>query len=673
MSDAEFRVGAYAGLMSRDIRQTETYRWVQEQYEQMLGPGLGGISNLVDLAVSPDGRTIAGTALTRDAFEGVPKSQIALIDVASGEVTTVTGGSGDLAPQWSVDGSTLTFLSDRVETGVYQLYVLRPSLGEAIAAPVVDGAVEYHRRSPSGRFELLGVAERGADLSGGQGSGTVGGVAKEALPDWMPTVEGATQTVGWRALHVYDHQTNSVRRLSRDGLNVWEAVWLGEEEILAVVSPLPGEELWYTAELVAIDVASGKERTLLSTPIQLGWPAANLSGTRAAVVQAVCSDRYVVAGDVTIIDPVTGDAKVIDTLSVDVTALHWRSDEVLVWAGIRGLNTVVGEHDTSAGDSRELFSTHESCGRFYPEIAVHPEGVVALTLESATRAPAVSVIEGGELRVVASLENEGTQYLTKLCANTSGYSWTAPDGLTIEGVLTLPAGEGPFPLIVNVHGGPVWAYRDNFRLGYDYLPVLVAKGYAVLRPNPRGSSGRGQDFARMVFGEMGGDDTRDFISGVDQLIGDGVVDPARVAVTGGSYGGFMSSWLITQTDRFAASIPIAEVSNWFSQHFTSNIPFFDTIFLGSEVSGSGGHHYTRSPVFLADRVTTPSLHITGALDRCTPAGQAIEFHRALQEAGKHSELVIYPLEGHGVRKFPAVFDFTSRLVDFLAVHCPAQK
>jgi dipeptidyl aminopeptidase/acylaminoacyl peptidase len=179
------------------------------------------------------------------------------------------------------------------------------------------------------------------------------------------------------------------------------------------------------------------------------------------------------------------------------------------------------------------------------------------------------------------------------------------------------------------------------------------------------------EFIKRVYGEMGGDDTQDYIAGVESLIADGVVDGSRVAVTGGSYGGYMSSWLITQTDIFAAAIPIAEVSNWTSQHFTCNIPFFDTLFLGSQVNDLAGHHLTRSPVFLADKVTTPSLHITGALDRCTPAGQALEFHRALREAGQHSELVTYPQEAHGVRQFPAVIDFTARVIDFLATHCPA--
>jgi dipeptidyl aminopeptidase/acylaminoacyl peptidase len=403
----------------------------------------------------------------------------------------------------------------------------------------------------------------------------------------------------------------------------------------------------------------------------MGWPAGNPSGSRAAIVQSYSSDRTVVAGDVSVIDALTAEATVIDILGTDVTALRWASDDVLLWCGIRGLDTVYGEHDVATGQTTELLSTPETVGFRYPELGSATGRGIAITLESAWRPHTVCLVEESGLREVRSLAHDGTRWIADICAGTSPYVWTAPDGLEIQGLLTVPDGDGPFPLVVFIHGGPVWAMRNTFDIGLPHMATLVRKGYAVLRPNPRGSSGRGQDFIREVYGEMGGADTQDYIAGVAALIADGTVDPARVAVTGGSYGGYMSSWLITQTDMFAAAIPIADVNNWTSQHFTCNIPFFDTLFLGSQVNDFGGHHLTRSPVFLADKVTTPSLHITGALDRCTPPGQAFEFHRALREAGKHSELVTYPQEAHGVRQFPAVIDFTARVIDFLAAHCPA--
>jgi dipeptidyl aminopeptidase/acylaminoacyl peptidase len=114
---------------------------------------------------------------------------------------------------------------------------------------------------------------------------------------------------------------------------------------------------------------------------------------------------------------------------------------------------------------------------------------------------------------------------------------------------------------------------------------------------------------------------------------------------------------------------VAETSNWYSQHNTSNISAFDSLFLGESPSVVGGKYFTRSPVIMyTSRVRTPVLHTTGALDRCTPPGQAIEFHRALVEHSVESECVIYPHEGHGVRQFPAVIDHMTRVLDFLQTH-----
>jgi dipeptidyl aminopeptidase/acylaminoacyl peptidase len=240
----------------------------------------------------------------------------------------------------------------------------------------------------------------------------------------------------------------------------------------------------------------------------------------------------------------------------------------------------------------------------------------------------------------------------------------------MQGYLNRPAGEGPYPLIVSVHGGPVASTRNQW-LGASTIPLLVSRGYAVLCPNPRGSAGRGQEFARMVYGDMGGADTQDILSGIDALVQRGIADPARLGVTGGSYGGFMSSWLVTQTDHFAAAVAVSPVTDWYSQHRTSNIGLFDKVFLQADPESPGGNYFERSPVMFAQRVKTPTLQTAGAVDRCTPPTQAEEFHRALLEHGVESALVIYPEEGHGVRQLPALIDFCTRVVDWFERHMPA--
>ncbi|HEY2063713.1 MAG TPA: prolyl oligopeptidase family serine peptidase, partial [Amycolatopsis sp.] len=207
-------------------------------------------------------------------------------------------------------------------------------------------------------------------------------------------------------------------------------------------------------------------------------------------------------------------------------------------------------------------------------------------------------------------------------------------------------------------------FQNSWSMRYPWVPLLVAQGYAVLSPNPRGSSGRGQEFAGHVVGDMGGADTHDYLSGIDALVERGVVDGARVGLIGGSYGGFMSSWLVTQDSRFAAAVPMSPVTDWYSQGFTSNISAWGNRFLDADPETAGSRAHTRSPVLHASTARTPCLNVAGALDRCTPPGQAREFHQALLAHGVPSVLVIYPEEGHGVRAYPAQIDFLTRVLQW---------
>lgn len=154
----------------------------------------------------------------------------------------------------------------------------------------------------------------------------------------------------------------------------------------------------------------------------------------------------------------------------------------------------------------------------------------------------------GEYRSVRSFDLSGDEVLSAL-NSVEALRWQAPDGLEIEGWLLKPRGVAPFPLITAIHGGPVWHWRPSW-VGRNCANLMLLKrGYALFLPNPRGSTGRGRDFVRRVVGDMGGADTYDYLSGIDHLVAEGIADPERLGVTGVSYGGFMSCWLITQDQR----------------------------------------------------------------------------------------------------------------------------
>ena len=253
--------------------------------------------------------------------------------------------------------------------------------------------------------------------------------------------------------------------------------------------------------------------------------------------------------------------------------------------------------------------------------------------------------------------------------------WDAQDGLEIQGWLLLPEGNRPHPTIMCIHGGPVWHWRPLW-LGrsrdFPFL-MLLKRGYAIFFPNPRGSSGRGVNFARLVYGDLGGADARDLLVGLDALVQRGLADPSRLGVTGGSYGGFMTSWLVTQDRRFAAAVAVAPHTNQVSEHLLSNIPHFVALFLADKYNNPNGRYFDRSPIMHAHKASTPTLNICGALDRCTPPEEAMQFHNALLENEVKSVYVSYPQEGHGVQKFPAAIDYAARIVSWFKDHMDGER
>ena len=642
--------------MQQDVRDTPLYAAVSSLFTRLSEP-FGQITGATDLSPSPDGTRVAFTGTRRDSVESDPVSRVCVVDLKTGGVEEVTAGPHtDRLPRWSPDGTAIAFLSDRAHEGAFGLYLLEAGrLGEAWAAPDIDGSVEWMSWSPDGAALLLGVAGADAEKSGVEGSGRVG--HDEDRPGWLPEVTTGDISSLWRRAWRYDTATRTVTPFSREGLNVWEAAWCGPGKVAAVVSEDPGEDAWYDATLALIDVATGQE-TVVHKPRdgrQLGWPAATADGERLAFVEARCSDRWVVAGDVLLIE--NGAVTPLPTNGADVTHLAWRDRTTLTYAGARGLDTVLGEIDVVTGDAVERW-----CGSATVTTpGLLDDGTYVAEVSAWDRAPQVAVLGDGERTVRAFGTVDANEFGTE-----RHVTWTAPDGLEVQGLLYAPArGEAPYATVLWVHGGPIGREQTRAPARQRFATALLARGYAVLVPNVRGSAGRGQAYAEMVVRDMGGAETTDHLAGLDALTAQGIADPERLGVMGGSHGGFMTTWLVTQApERFAAAVAISPVTDWRSQHYTSNIARFDTEFVGDLAD-------ERSPVLHAGKVRTPTFLTAGEVDRCTPPGQALEFHQALREHGVPTACAIYPGEGHGVRRYPAVLDWTTRIVAWFEQWMPA--
>ena len=616
-------------------------------------------------AFSPDGARVAFAA--EEAFSRPGEGVASRIWIAgadgSGARQVTRGPRADTTPRWSPDGRTLAFLSDRAESGRAAVQLLEDGQGEARPLGDLAGSVEDVRFSADGASLLALVADPGSDRAGADSATRIG--AGETDPQVTRPAEH------WRRLYTIDVTTGETRAVGPAGLNVWELDWDGGDRVAAVVSDDPSESGWYRARLVLIDLPSAAATTLHEPAMQIAYPALSPDGGRVAFVEGFCSDRGILAGETTVVATSGGDAAVLAP-QIDVSCLVWRDERSLWFAGLSGLCHACGTIALD-GSADVLWSDEASIASgWMPTIAVAPDGGRLAAAHSAwDTAPEVRVLDPAAAAAGWSPLSALNPAAPAVAARCERLQWTSDD-LEIDGLVLTPPGPRtePLPLIVWVHGGPTAAY------GFEHPDLrqvaMVEAGYAVLLPNPRGSAGYGQAFARANIGDMGGGDLRDILAGVDALVAAGVADDDRVAIVGTSYGGFMSAWAIGQTDRFRASVPMAAVTNWLSFHNTTNIGRFDELFLAADPYDRTGDYFTRSPVVYARRITTPTLVMHGELDLCVPLPQGRELYQALAEAGVATELVVYPREGHGWRERAHILDGTERMRAWLDRHLEAR-
>jgi dipeptidyl aminopeptidase/acylaminoacyl peptidase len=250
--------------------------------------------------------------------------------------------------------------------------------------------------------------------------------------------------------------------------------------------------------------------------------------------------------------------------------------------------------------------------------------------------------------------------------------WKGKDGVDVEGLLTYPvnyqAGK-KVPLILVIHGGPAGNFNESF-IGTGLYPIaaFANKGYAVLRANIRGSVGYGQKFRSSNFTDWGGGDYQDLMTGVDSVIARGVADPNRLAVMGWSYGGYMTSWVITQTNRFKCAAIGAGLTNLVSMWGTNDIPSVMDEYFGGSPWDAAQAYAKSSPLNFVKNVKTPTLILHGEVDPRVPVSQGYEMYHSLKRLGVETKMVVYPRTEHGPKEPKFVLDILERHLAWAESH-----
>jgi dipeptidyl aminopeptidase/acylaminoacyl peptidase len=310
---------------------------------------------------------------------------------------------------------------------------------------------------------------------------------------------------------------------------------------------------------------------------------------------------------------------------------------VIVEQVLRGAVEVVrveadGQCETLLGGPRQVYG-HDA--RRDPQSG---ELLVAAVVTSPESPGEVVVADGGAERMLSSFGSDlasavSLGHMVEIQAQSG-------DGYPVHGWMMLPEGQGPHPVLLQIHGGPFAQHGWTF---FDEAQVCRAAGYAVVMANPRGSSGYGEAHARAIAGDIGNLDRQDLMAALQAALQDPRLDRDRLAVIGGSYGGFMTSWLISHTDIFTVAVSERAVNAWDSFWATSDIGFY----FAEAYCGAGAERLRqRSPVYRAERIRTPTLIVHSEEDWCCPLEQAQRLYVPLKLRGVPTEMLVFPGEGH---------------------------
>ncbi|WP_428682470.1 S9 family peptidase [Sphingopyxis sp.] len=639
---------------------------VRDYFERLYRPGAAQFHGIVHVSANPASGVIAFSGPMMRAGGGFPVTRIGLL-APDGAVTLLgSDAANDSQPQWSPDGARLAFLSDRNHgAGNFQLMIASAAAPDdaTAPAPVADEAIESFVWGADSRHILLQSADAGADAAGSAATARIGDRASER-PSWMPTVETGSHDGLWRHAHILDVESGTLARIGADGQNVWEADWCGPDAIVAIISASPTEGGWYQTEIAIAPAAGGAFARFAAREVELAGVTASPDGKTIAVIEGRFH-RTVQLGSLVLYDRATGAARE-PAIDAQVSALTWRDANHLFFAGFAAPGSVAGTLDIASDTTTIEWRASGTAGRKVPYAVPEGHDAVLVPGHAFDRYPYLARSTPAGEQMLLDLTPPDLAPIQARMKPAEAVRWQGRDGLDILGYLAMPKGVERPPLVAFIHGGPSHLFRDSWSFDNPLAALLVSSGYAVLFPNPRGSSGRGLNFASRVIDDMAGEDAHDILAGIDHVIANHPVDGSRLFVTGGSYGGFMTTWLVGQTPRFQAACAIAPLTDMRSQYFTAHHPEFLALYSGGDPYDVGGTFDQRSPLAHANKVTTPTLLIAGEMDKTTPPAQAVQFHHALVIGNVPTELILYPEEGHAAARYEAQIDQGTRVLRWFA-------
>jgi dipeptidyl aminopeptidase/acylaminoacyl peptidase len=618
--------------------------------KDLFGPDdLARLADVAGPAFSPDGKSLAYSVKVTNMAADKQQSDLWRVgwDGSGRKLLTDTPDASEWLPQWSADGHSLAFLADRGgDEAETQVWIMPANGGEARQVTKFPDGVEDYVLSPDGR--RLAVIAWDAERPEG--------APKPKNPPPIVTTryqfkEDGSGYLTARRKHLYlvDVASGAATLLTPGDHDEQLPAWSPDGRTIAYVTKRgadPDRHLNYDIYLIAPE-AGAKERQLTTFPgsdLDPYWesrPSWSPDGKRIAYLQSG-EDKwiYYAPWQPAVIDVASGKATLPAPIDLCFYKPRWAHDGKSVLSLIeRNRVTHLARIDMASGKVTDL-STGK---RFDTDFAVASDGRIALLGGDDHRPYELSAIEPGRLR---PLTDYNGWLRAKQLAPVEDIEFTSTDGTRLEGFLVKPVGYQPgkrYPTILRIHGGPVYQFSHEFMADWQ---AYAARGYAVISVNPRGSSGRGFDFARAIYADWGNKDVQDVLAGVDHVVKLGIADPDRLGVGGRSYGSILTNYVIASDGRFKAAVSGAGSSDFLGMYGHDQYVREVELELGTPWANRAAYDRVSYPFLHADRIATPTLFYCAEKDFNVPCLGAEQMYQALRSRDLPTELVIYPGENH---------------------------